>query len=294
MTSEPRRSPIFARAIGISVLATIGAAATAIAHDTWIIPDVFSVSQDSTIHLSGRASTRFPTGSAVAANRVADARMIGSASTIKISQMSVEGGALRLHQKAPATGQYLFAITLTPSTTRSNSVGFLRFLRSEGGAFEATRLEEQRLLKSGDSVVFVSTSYATTIVDVGRDGPRVYTHSFGIPLEFVSVNDPSHLHLGDTLHIRVMGGGRPVAGIGVYAGPALDTTANASASGANGAAAGIAALSFTADGNGVVHVPLTNVGAWNLRAAYVRPHSSSSNEWDVSRTTFVFGVQAKH
>ena len=81
--------------------------------------------------------------------------------------------------------------------------------------------------------------------------------STGIPLEFVPVNDPSHLHEGDTLHVRIVGQGKPVPGIGIFAGPAADTTAAAPAAGAPQSTS----LSLTADGNGVVHLLLTKAGA---------------------------------
>ena len=295
--SHPRTRRAGRRAIVPAIVATLALVATATAHDFWIIPDVFALGADSTIHISGRAGTRFPTGTPVQPTRVADARMIGATSQTKITQMSVEGNSLRLHQPAPGPGQYLFAVTLSSTPTRSTAAAMLRFLRAEGGAAEAARLEGAGTLTGQDSLVYQATSYATTVVEVGRGGPRAFSMSTGLPLEFVPINDPSHLHVGDTLHVKVVGGGKPVPNIGIYAGPAVDTTA-APAAGAPGGAPGGASspsLSLTADAAGVLHLPLTKAGAWNLRAAYVSPRKSgAANEWAIARTTYVFGVAASH
>jgi hypothetical protein len=268
-------------------VATFAIVSTATAHDFWIIPDVFVFAGDSMVHLSGRAGTRFPAGTAVQPARVADARMIGATTQTRITQMSVEGNSLRLHEKPPAPGQYVFAVTLTSNATRSTSTGMMRFLRAEGGAAEATRLEATNALAGQDSIVYQATSYATTVVEVGRNGPRAFSVSAGLPLEFVPVNDPGHLHVGDTLHVKVVGGGIPVPNIGVYGGPAIDT--------AVARAAANSSLVMSADANGVLHLPLTAAGAWNLRAAYVyRRTGAAANEWSIARTTYVFGVAARH
>lgn len=272
-----------------AIAATLLVVSTAIAHDFWIIPDIFSAPADGTLHFSGRAGTRFPTGTAVQPNRVAEARLIGATSQTKITEMSVEGMSLRLHQKPPASGQYVVAVTLASNPTRSTAAGMLRFLKSEGGAAEAARLERETALAGLDSLVYHATSYAEAVVEVGRGGPRAFATSTGLPLEFVPVNDPSHLHEGDTLHVKVVGNGKAVPNIGIFAGPAADTTAGATAGGAN------TSLSLVADDAGVVHLPLTKSGAWNLRAAYVSKRSGgAANEWTISRTTYVFGVSTKH
>ena len=279
------RSPrIGRRGAGAALLLMLTLVSTASAHDFWIIPDVFVAGADSTIHASGRAGTRFATGTAVQPARVADARLIGATSSTRITQLTVEGTSLRLHQRSLGEGQYVIAVTLTSNPTRSTAAGMVRFLKAEGGTFEADRLERQNALAGQDSLVYHSTAYATAVLEVGRGGPRAFAISTGLPLEFIPLNDPGHLHVGDTLHVKVVGAGTPVPNIGVYAGAAVDTTAAASAP---GSAAN--SLSITADANGIVHLPLTTAAAWNLRAAHVyRAAGAPANEWRIARTTNVF------
>ena len=269
-----------------AAVAILAIASTASAHDFWLIPDLFAFPGEATVHVNGRSGTRFPNGAAVQPTRVVDARIIGASGQTKITEMTVEGTSLRLHQKPTAAGQYLIAVSLAPRTTRSTPAGLIRYLRAEGGAAEAGRLERENAFTGVDSVVFTGASFAATAVQVGQGGPRAFSLTAGFPLEVVPLNDPGHLHLGDTLHVRVLGGGKAVPNVGLDATPAIDTTAGSTASGA---------VSLTADASGVVHVPLTKAGPWMLRSAYVgRRSGGAPNEWEVSRSTYVLNVGADH
>jgi uncharacterized GH25 family protein len=279
---SPSRPPV-RRAIAVPLAAgTLLIAATALdAHDFWIIPDAFQVSADSTIHANGRSGTRFPAGSAVQPTRVADARLIGAGSELRITDMSVQGSSLRLSQKPASAGQYLIVVGLTPRATRSTPTGLLRFLRAEGGADEAARLEREGLLAGQDSLVFHSASYAATIVQYGRGGPRAFELNSGQPLQFVPLADPLQAHVSDTLHVRITGAGQPLGHTGVLASGTIDSTVTD---------VGAATLRLTTDASGVVHIPLTKAGLWNIRAAHVSRRAGTVNDWDVARATYVFNV----
>ena len=273
--------------VAVAAVATLALASTAAAHDFWLMPHMFGFAEHSAWHIIGRQGTRFPAGTAVPVERVVDARVISASSTTKITEMTVEGTGLRLHQKPASAGQYLIVVGLAPRVFRETPAGTMRFLRAEGGVLEADRLERANAFAGLDSVIFTAASYAATIAQVGSEGPRAFGKSAGIRLEFVPLNDPGHLHAGDTLHVRVLGNGMAVPHIGIDAAAALDTTASPPAT--------LARVPFTADANGVVHVPLTKAGPWMLRSAYASKKSGgAANEWDVSRTTYVFNVGAAH
>ena len=276
-----------ARRCATALTAVALVTSVAAAHDFWIIPDVFDFGANATVHFSGRqGGTKFPDGSVVQPDRVTDARIIGASSTMRITDMTVEGTSLKLHQKPAAAGQYLVVVALTPRVFRETPAGTVRFLKLEGGAAESARLERENTFAGLDSVIFTAASYAETIAQVGNNGPRAFAKSAGIRLEFVPLNDPGHVRAGDTLHVKILGNGKPVAGIGVESGNAVDSTV---------ASAAIARTSLSADANGVVHVPLTNAGPVMLRAAYASHKAGGvANEWDVSRTTYVFNVRARH
>ncbi len=264
------------------------AATTAAAHDFWIIPDMFAFPADATVHVNGRqGGGKFPDGTAVPADRVVEARITGATSTKKITEFSVEGTSLKLHTKPAAAGQYLIAVSLTPREMRQPPAGVIRFLKAEGGAAEAARLERENTLAGLDTVLFTAASYAQTVAQLGSGGPRAFTKAVGLRLEFVAVNDPGHVHVGDTLHVKVLGNGAPIPNIGIELATGLDSGAVATGS--------VTRVPFNADAKGVVHLPLDKAGPVMLRSAYTsRRVGGAANQWDVSRTTYVFVVGSKH
>ena len=269
--------------VPLLAIAILTATSTMFAHDFWLIPDAFSVAGDSTIRTSGRSGLRFPNGSAVQPTRVADARMVGASSQTKITEMSVEGTSLRLFQKPSAPGQYLIVVGLTARASRSTPAGLSRFLRAEGGADEATRLERENAFAGRDSLVYHSASYATTIVQFGTAGPTAYNTSTGQPLQFIPLTDPLRARVGDTLHVRIEGNGKPLANTGLYTNGVVDSTANG----------GAPTTHLMTDAQGVAHIPLTKGGPWIIRSAHVSPRPGATGEWDVARGTYVFTVDQR-
>lgn len=264
-------------------VALLTATSTMFAHDFWLVPDAFWVAGDSTIRTSGRSGLRFPNGSAVQPTRVADARIVGASSQMKITEISVEGTSLRLFQKPTAPGQYLIVVELTSRPSRSTPAGLARFLRAEGGADEATRLERENAFAGRDSLVYHSASYATTIVQFGSGGATAYNTSTSQPLQFIPLTDPLRARVGDTLHVRIEGNGKPLANTGLYTNGVVDSAATGAA----------ATTHLMTDAQGVAHIPLTKTGPWIVRSAYVSPRPGAAGEWDVARATYVFNVGAK-
>lgn len=277
-----RRIPVLVAVIGL-----LGLAGVAEAHDTWLLPDLFTLAGGSRLELSARAGGgKFPAGSAVPLPRVATVRLLGASTDARITDLTVEGSALRLHHPPTATGQYRVVLALTPSTIRSTPAGLLRFLRLEGGAAEAQRIERLGLVSGDDSLVFAHSVSASTVIEVGRGGPRAFQRQAGLPLELLPVQDPGALTVGDTLQLRVLGDGQPVAGIGVEYKPAADTLTTG--------ATPPAYTTVLANAEGIARLPLTATGPWIVRAAYVSARAGATpREYAVSRATFVWQVRPR-
>ena len=287
----------------VTLASTAGVALVAAAleaHDFWIIPDPFAVASRGTIAVRGQSGVRFPESeSAVPANRIVDARLIGAHGESRIEEITTEGKSLRLRQKPPAAGEYLVAVALEPRSTRTTRAGFNRYLTLEGAADEAARLQREGALTGGDSITYRVSKFAATIVMVGRGGDRAFEKSAGYSLEFIPTTDPARAQVGDTIALRVMANGRAVANLRVHAGAAADSLLRVRGSGTD------PDLHLLTDGSGLVRVPLTKPGLWNVRTAHVvspedrqsagvptKTDSTRSVDWEVDWATFVFEVQA--
>ncbi len=275
----PRRLPLV-----LAVAAVLGSGGLLEAHDFWVVPDAFALTEGSAVSAGGRSGSNFPGTAGGSPASIAEARLIGAQGETRINEIVQEGKALRLRQRPVAAGQYLIAVSLQPRTTRGTGEAFRRYLALEGAAEEAARLEREGQPRSADSLSYRSTKYATTVVEVGR-GPRAFTRTAGFPLEIVAVDDPSRAQVGDTMRFRVLVGGRPAAGLRVHAGAAAD-----SAFRVRGGTAPDPDLHLLTDAAGRVRVIVAKGGLWNLRVAHAGPQPGSPAAWDVHWATLVFSV----
>lgn len=296
--SNGRRNRWLASAIVSGVAVLIGAAA-ALAHDFWLVPDAFDVTPGGWIEVRGQTSSKFPTSeSAVALDRIAEAKVVTAQAEERVSALSHSGSSLLLRHRPSARGQRIVAVRLHPRTVRESSESFRRYLALEGAPEALERYEKEGLLPT-DSVMRRYAKYAKTIVEVGPGGPRAFARAVGHPLELVPLADPARTRAGDSLSFRLLLGGAPLANARLHAGvvPAASVPASVSADASSGSdssrARGIADLSLTTDQRGVVSVPLHHAGLWNVRGIHILPAQSGTGaDWDVHWVTFVFRVQA--
>lgn len=282
MTHSPRlrRPALRAGAILVALLAT---ASALFAHDFWLVPDAFRITLGGWIEVRGQTSSRFPTSeSAVTVDGVADARVISAAGEETIRDLSVAGTSLLLRSRPTTPGQRILAVRLHPRSVRESAESFRRYLELEGAPEALERYGREGLLPRTDSVTRRYAKYAKTFVEVGEGGPRAFVRVAGHPLEFVPLADPATVRLGDTLAVRLLYRGRPLADARLHAGAAP-----------RGGGTRLAGQEphLETDGDGVARVFIDRSGLWNVRTLQIVPADAGSGaDWDAHWATIVFEV----
>jgi uncharacterized GH25 family protein len=251
------------------------------AHEFWLVPNAFRVSEGDHVEVLGQTSSRFPTSeAAVAAERVAEARVLGAADEARIDDLSVTGTSLRIRHRPASAGQRIVAVTLHPRSVRASAGDFRRYLVLEGAPEALERYEREGILPT-DSITRRYTKYAKALVEVGGGGPRAFWRVAGHPAEFVPLADPAGAAPGDTLPVRMLYRGRPLAGVHVHAGSVPGAASEEEER----------AVTLTTDAAGVARVPIDRPGLWNVRAIHVVPSEPGSGaDWDTHWVTLVFGI----
>jgi ketosteroid isomerase-like protein len=275
----------------VTVTAVLAAATTLGAHDFWLVPNAFQLGAGDTLTVLGQTSSHFPTTeSAVAVDRVADARVIGAGTETPIRDLSIADKSLRLRARPGAPGQYVVAARLHWRSSRESAESFRRYLQLEGAPAALERIDREGLLAGRDSVTRRYAKYARTLVQVGRGGGKAFSRAAGHPLEFIPVNDPGMLRPGDTLHVRLVLLGKPAANARVHAG-AVEWTGGAPTSRDTVPAA--ADVELVSDAKGNIRIPITSGGLWNVRTIQiVQSPAGAAADWDAHWATFVFLVAA--
>jgi len=258
------------------------------AHDFWLVPLGFQVAPGETLTVLGQTSSAFPsTQSAVALDRVASAVIVDAQGSTTMTDLAVAGSSLRLRVKPATAGQKIVAMTIHPRSVRESSEAFQRYLVLEGAPEALERLKREGRVPT-DSVTRRYAKYAKSLVTVGSGGPPAWTRTVGHPLEFVVVG-ATPLTRGQHLMVRLLYRGRPVPNAAVHAGrvpfvPADQLDAQAGKE---------EKVELHTDAQGMLHLPLTAAGQWNLRTIQiVEADAGSGADWDTHWATLVFGVVA--
>lgn len=266
----------------------LGFTALAKAHDFWLVPNAFRLPAGAAMEVRGQTSSKFPTSeAAVAVERVAEARLLSSSSSVAITGLSIAGTSLLLRHRPGRAGQRVVAVTLHPRSVRESAAGFRRYLELEGAPDALALVDREGLLTGRDSVTRRYAKYAKTIVEIGSGGPRAFSRSAGHPLELIPEHDPSALVVGDTFVVRLVYRGVPLANAKLHAGfvPAPDGRVQLAA------VPSAPDQHLVTDARGRARVPLTGSGLWNVRTIHVaQAEPNSGADWDTHWATLVFHV----
>jgi uncharacterized GH25 family protein/ketosteroid isomerase-like protein len=267
------------RILGIAGVTLVATAAVALAHDFWIVPLFFQVAPGDAVEVMGQTGVRFPESqSAVSADRVAEARLIGAEDDERITDVSIREKSLLLRHRPSAAGQRVVAVALVPRTTRATPASLKRYIALEGAPELAQRYERDGVFPTSDSVTQRSVKFAKSITEVGERGPRAFSRTAGHLLELVPANDPSSLRVGETLRVRLVYRGQPLGNAYMRAG-----TASIAGVASDGVASGDTTIVTGVDG--VARLPVRRGGLWNVRTLHAAPFQ---NEWEVLFATLVF------
>lgn len=288
MKTLANRWPLATRGIRVvtgTVVLSLFSGAALLAHEFWLVPDAFQVTPGGNLSVRGVSGMKFPVSeSAVAAERIVDARLISTDGEAKLSDFSKVGTSLVIRGAARRPGQHIVAMRLAPSIVRVSTSNFRTTLETEGAPEVAAKFVREGRFSNTDSLTRRHAKYAKTMVEVGRGGARAFSVATGYPLEFVPLSDPAELRAGDTLAIRLVYSGRSLPSVHLRAGMATV---------AKSTNAAMEDLVLKTDASGVVRVPLAHAGLWNVRTIHVVPADMGPGaDWDMHFSTLVFSVGA--
>jgi hypothetical protein len=260
------------------VAAVTVALSTVGAHDFFLVPGSYPFATGSDAEILAHSSSRFPTSAgAVAVARVAKAVIVGAEGEAPITNLVIRGNSLVLRTRPERSGQHIVAVDLVSRSARQTPAELLRWLTLEGAADASQRIERTSALKGLDSITRTDAKRAKTIVEVGRNGPRVFSRKVGQTIEFIPLSDPADLKPGDSLRARVEYKGAPVPGISVHASvPAPDDTTQKAEPD----------LHLLTNSAGIVSVPIRKRGLWLIRTIHVV--EANRGAWETHWASLVF------
>lgn len=258
-------------------LLSLALAATALAHDTWLIPDRFVVARDSIAVLDLTSGMAFPAlDTAIKPERVNRSLCRIAGRTFDVAGYSPAPKSLRFSARLVESGIATFSVELKPRSLELTPRQVREYL-DEIGAPEAIR-QAWANGKRPKRWREVYTKHSKTFIKVGEiESDRSWAEPIGMFLEIVPEKDPTSLRIGDEFPVRVLKDGAPVQGF------ALGIVHEGGPTGK---------IEKT-DSQGQVSFRLDRTGRWLLRGTDLRKASQAGADWESDFTTLTIHVGSK-
>lgn len=182
------------------------------AHDFWLAASSWHAAPGATVTVTANVGERFP----VPTNytdpaRVESIELVGPGGRTRLAPtFRREGNSLAVTLPLPAAAAtYVVVMTITPRFIEIPPKDFTTYLSHEG--LERVIAERERRGESAKPGRERYSRYAKLVVRAG-DGPAEHvTRPLGLPAELVPLADPTRVRRGETLAVRLLAGGEPVA-----------------------------------------------------------------------------------
>ena len=119
------------------------------------------------------------------------------------------------------------------------------------------------------------SKYVKIYLQSGQKRSRNHSQPLGLKIEIVPLKNPYRLHAGDSLPVRVLYDGRPLAGLELHAG---SDARNSEAS------------DHVTDSGGKAVIPLSTSGRWYIRGIHLQQVDKEDHSYESYWATLTFEV----
>lgn len=257
----------------IALSSAIGLTSSALAHDTWLIPDRFEVEPKTTVKLdltSGMAFPALEVGPKRERIQSAQCRLNGR--TFEISDISAGPQSLIFKTDLREPGIATLWVKLPPRSIELKEAEVQEYL-DEIAAPENVRKQWAEMKPKRWRELY--TKHPKTFVRVGAaENDRSWSEPIGQEFEIVPDKDPTKLRVGELFGVRVLKGGQPHKDFALNAVAAGETKGE----------------TRKTDSEGRVVFSFDKAGSWLLRGTDVRKSTKSETDWESDFTTLTLSV----
>ena len=236
-------------------------------HDLFLKLKTFFLSPDSVATISLVNGTFAQSDNSIARDRMLNVSVVGPADEIENPPKSAwrdENNATLLDYRTGSAGTYTIGVSTAPRMIELSADDFNEYLKHDGivdtlksrtGAAELDQDVNERYSK-----------HVKAIVQVGDQQSSGFEANLGYPVEFVPLQNPYSLDVGESLDVVFLKGGQPVANQMIYA-------SHESFHGHDEDGNHVEAFSARTDEKGVVSIKLNASGRWYVRRNWTRTTS---------------------
>ncbi len=186
-------------------------------HDMYLKMDSYFIApnRDAIIHLYN--GTFEKSENVIDRNRMLDASLIGNGERIKIedNQWSEKDSITILRFKSGEEGTWIAGVSTKPRNIEMEAEDFNNYLEHDGVKDMLQQRKDNNTLAT--NAIEKYSKHVKTIFQVGDERTSDWQTELGYPIEFIPLSNPYEAHTGDTLQVKLILDGKPLANQLVYA-----------------------------------------------------------------------------
>jgi len=261
----------------------LSAAAPLAAHDLFFRPAAFHAAPGSSVAIPVLNGTFSKSENAVARDRLADLSLVGPGGRAPIDVAAwtdtEPSSALRVSLAEPGT--YVVGAAIKPRRLDLPGADFAAYLKEEG--IDHILRDRQEKGRTGAPARERYAKYVKTVLQSGDRTSESFGAVFGHEAEIVLLENPYQKKAGETLLVKALVKGRPLAGYTVFAGGRH-----------HGGDRRLAQQRLTTDAEGVARVSLASEGVWYVKLVHMEVVAEPDVDYESRWATISFAVgQAK-
>ena len=258
------------------VLVIVASARSVAAHDLFLKPFRFFVEPQSEARVRVLNGTFEKSENAVARNRIRDLSVVGPGGTERAdtSAWTDAGDTSVFTFRTDAPGTYVVGASTLPRALRLDAKQFNEYLKSDGvsDVLDARRRSGELDKPSHERY----SKHVKTVMQAGDARTPGFDTVLGYPAELVPLENPYAVKIGQTLSVRVLVDGRPIAQQFVVAGGRAPTGAR------------LNVQNIRSDSSGVARVRVSQRGYWYVKFIHMVPVVGDSVNYESKWATLTF------
>jgi hypothetical protein len=262
------------RSLALAALLVVAVAPALAAHDLFLkLTSYFVTPGQEPVRVPVLNGTFARSENSVARDRVRDATLVGpgGADRLGADGWSASGDTSYLTFRVRQAGTHVVGASTLPRTIALSGKEFNEYLKEDG---IADVLEARtRRGELGKPARERYAKHVKAIFQAGESRTSSYGAVLGYPAEIVPLANPYEMHAGDSLAVRCLVDGKPIANQVVIAGweRRADSAQSAASAQSTASAQAIAQQLVRTDADGVARVRLAEPGKWFIKFVHMAP-----------------------
>lgn len=217
---------------------------------------------------------------AITLDRIINTKVIGPEFLLapKESQFTVEDKRTYLNFTTGEEGTYVAGISTLPRVLEMDAKAFNTYLEHEGLENTITRRKEQKIMNTGAKERY--SKHVKALLQVGNQPSIDFMKPLGYPIEFVPLNNPFEINLGDAVGFKLLRNGKPLANHIVHystAVPGQDSHENENSTKTNK--------------NGFVTIRPNAKGKWYIATIHMEQKTGEDVDYESNWATLTFEMK---